>query len=1085
MSTEYSEDRLVQQTTAEYFDESLGWESIYAFNTETFGAASTLGRSNKTEVVLTRYLKAALQQLNPDHPQQAYDLAIEQLTSYSSAKTTLQINQDKYKLIRDGVRVSYPDAQGITQEPLLQVIDFDNPDNNDFRIVRELWIEGETYSSRPDIIGFINGLPLLFIELKKSTRDIQVAYEDNLTKYKQTIPELFHYNALVLLSNGIRAKVGTATSPYRFFLDWKRLQEEERGRVDLETMLMGIGQKQNFLDLVENFIFYDDSGGETIKILARNHQFLGVNRAFQAVQNRDSRKGKLGVFWHTQGSGKSYSMGFLSEKVHRKLTGSFTFLIVTDRTELDDQIVQTFAGIQAVRDDATQASSGSHLVKLLKENHRYVFTLVHKFNQDGVIYSERDDIIVMCDEAHRTQYGKLAENMRLGLPNASFIAFTGTPLMASAEDQKTREVFGDYVSTYNFQRAIEDGATVPLYYDNRGEKLYFDKDGQRVPVANEDELNSQIASELAKHDLDEASEAQVLRRLKREYIVLTAEKRLDRIAQDLVAHYTTRWQTGKAMLVCLDKVTVIRMLQLIDKYWKDAIAQQEIRVQQATDEQDHIEQTKHLKWLQETEYLPVISESADELKTFKSWDIDIQPYRQSMKSRDLESDFKNPDHPFRLVIVCAMWLTGFDVPTLATLYTDKPMSGHTLMQTITRANRTAEGKNNGLLVDYNGILKSLRAALAKYAQLDPPEDGETPKPDSPDDALYSQLEQLQKDYATSIQTCIEHLANLGFDLQDLIDAQGFDKLALLDEENTASAVNAVCANDESRARFDVLTRDIFKKKLALVSYPELTQPYRSQHNAIEAIYKHLHKTQELSDDLNAVLRSLHGVISDAINVETEREAGEDSGRLYNIADIDWDLLQDEFAKSDERNTQVQTIKEATERQIKRMVNRNQTPQRLDLYSRYQKILEEYNRETDRATIEQTFEELMNLVQDLSEEDSRAVREGLNEEYLAVFDLICQQKNDLSPQTRERIKRIAQNLIDAVKTELQKLDSWTEKGQTKAQVKTFIYDYLYDEATGLPVDDYEEEDVEVIANVVYLHVLRQYKTPDHTPYKEAA
>jgi type I restriction enzyme R subunit len=377
-----------------------------------------------------------------------------------------------------------------------------------------------------------------------------------------------------MLSNGIVGKVGSITSRYSHFQEWKRLEEEEIGKVDYQTMLMGMCRKDNFLDMIENFIFFDDSSGKTIKILARNHQFLGVNRAFTAVQQREVREGKLGVFWHTQGSGKSYSMAFLTRKAHRQLPGNFTFVIVTDRQELDNQIVQTFAGVGAVKETNTQAASGEKLAQLLKDNYRYVFTLIHKFNKPGEIYSLRPDIIVISDEAHRTQYGKLAENMRSSLPNASFIGFTGTPLMESEEDQLTRRVFGGYVSTYDFQRAVEDGATVPLYYDNRGEELYYDDKGTQRQVAADEELNQRLAAAIEQFDLDAEQEEAVRRRLGGEYLILTAEKRLDRIAQDLVTHYTQRWQTGKAMLVCLDKITAVRMHGLIDKYWKQAIQAQ-------------------------------------------------------------------------------------------------------------------------------------------------------------------------------------------------------------------------------------------------------------------------------------------------------------------------------------------------------------------------------------------------------------------------------------------------------------------------------------------------------------------------------
>ena len=395
MSAEYSEDKLVQETYANYFRDDLGWQTIFAYNEETLGsnATSTLGRTSQTETILTRPLRAALIRLNPGHPTTAYDQAIETLTTYNPSTPLLSLNRDNYKLLRDGIPVKYDDpTTGDPIERRLKPIDFDTADNNEFLIVRELWIQGPVQRCRPDILGFINGIPLLFIELKRTDKNIQTAYDQNLTNYKTYIPELFHHNAICLLSNGDRARVGIFASPYTFFNEWKRLEEDEKGRVDLETMLMGICNKQNFLDLVENFILFDDSSGDLIKIIARNHQYLGVNQVIEQVENRNTlinastadpdqleESKRLGVFWHTQGSGKSYSMVFLTQKVLRKI-GGYSFLIVTDRQELDGQIAKTYLGTGAVKAIGgklpNQATSGEALKQLLKDNKRYVFSLI-------------------------------------------------------------------------------------------------------------------------------------------------------------------------------------------------------------------------------------------------------------------------------------------------------------------------------------------------------------------------------------------------------------------------------------------------------------------------------------------------------------------------------------------------------------------------------------------------------------------------------------------------------------------------------------------------------------------------------------
>ena len=721
----YTEDTLVQQTTAEYMEKELGWESVYAYNNETFGPDGTLGRASDREVVLTRPLREKLVELNPDLPDEAYDDAMRQITTSVASQTLLATNREKYDLIKDGVQVRFRNADGERVRQRLRVFDFEEPENNHFLCVRELWVRGDLYRRRADIVGFVNGLPLLFVECKNIHRDLKAAFEQNYSDYRDTVPHLFHHNTIVMFGNGEKAKIGSLTSKWAHFHEWKRLAEDEPGVVDMETLLKGVCNKRNFMDLLENFILFDESSGETRKIIARNHQFLGVNRAIEAVRDRKNRQGRLGVFWHTQGAGKSYSMVMFTRKVRRKLGGNFTFVILTDREDLDTQLYKTFAGCEVVDNDRDpcRAISGQHLSELLAEHKSYIFSLIQKFNQavdpdEG--YTRRDDVIVITDEAHRTQYGTLALNMRNALPNASYIGFTGTPLFT--DDQVTRRVFGDYVSTYDFQRAVEDNATVPLYYDARGDKL-----GIAV-----DDLNERIAEKLEELETDDIDVEQRLEReLKRDYHIITAGKRLDQVARDFVRHYSTAWESGKAMLVCIDKITCVRMHRLIEFYWRERIQALEQQLASITDEQEEILARRQIDWMRETRVAVVVSEEQGEVDKFRKWDLDITSHRRlikegielpaamradprfrNMQRMALDEAFKEDAHPFRIAIVCAMWLTGFDVPSLSTLYLDKPLKAHTLMQAIARANRVHEGKNNGLIVDYCGILKNLRKALA-------------------------------------------------------------------------------------------------------------------------------------------------------------------------------------------------------------------------------------------------------------------------------------------------------------------------------------------------------------------------------------
>ena len=1067
----YTEDTLVQQTTADYLEQQLGWESIYAHNVEDFGPNSLLGRASDREVVLTRYLYAALSSLNPDLPDAAYDAAVQQITATAASQTLIAANREQYDLLRDGVQVAFRNDKGERVRPWLRVFDFETPENNHFLCVRELWVRGDLYRRRADIVGFVNGLPLLFIECKNIHRNLKAAFEQNFSDYKTTIPYLFHHNAVVMFGNGEQAKIGSITSQWEHFHEWKRLEEDEPGVVDMETLLKGVCDKRNFMDFVENFILFDESSGATRKILARNHQFLGVNRAVEAVCKRETRDGKLGVFWHTQGAGKSYSMVMFTRKVHRKLGGNFTFLVLTDRDDLDSQIYKTFAGCDVVNHDRDpcRASDGRHLSRLLAEHKAYVFSLIQKFNMNpSAAYTQRNDVIVISDEAHRTQYGTLAINMRNALPNASYIGFTGTPLFK--EDELTRRVFGEYVSTYDFQRAVEDEATVPLYYDARGDKL-------NVAIGD---LNERIAAKLEEFEIDDIDVQQRLERaLARDYHVIIADKRLDQIARDFVRHYSTAWETGKAMLVCIDKITCVRMHRLIEFYWNEYANELEAGLAQTKDEQTE----RQIAWMRETRMAVVVSEEQGEVEKFGKWDLDIIPHRRlikvgmelpaSMRDKpsfrnkqrmDLDDAFKEPEHPFRIAIVCAMWLTGFDVPCLSTLYLDKPLKAHTLMQAIARANRVNEGKNNGLIVDYCGILKHLRQALATFAGAEPGGEDRAIDPAKPEEDLLADL-------AEAIVLVRDFLAKGGAPLDDVIGQTGFARNAAI-----VACKEVANENDETRQRFEVMCREVFRKFKACINVPGVND-HRTDRDAIDIIYKSLQQDREQAD-ISDILRTLSEVASEAIAVQSDMAVDRP---LYDISRIDFVRLKQEFRRSDRRRTGVQCLKGTVEEKLRRMMERN--PLRTDFQQRYEEFVAAYNREKDRPTIEQTFEELLDLVQDLDQEESRAAREGLDEESLAIFDLL--QKPNLSRPERERIKQVAVELLKTLKAGKLRVSQWRDKEATRDAVHIAIYDFLWRDGTGLPSDGYSETEVKTKTYDVFRHVFRAYPTVPSPYYENAA
>lgn len=1043
MSKEFSEDKLIQASAAELLEKELGWTAVYAMD-EVLGLDGTLGRTSYKQVLLPGRFAQALKSLNPWMTGQQVTEAVERMTEYMSSQTLMQINEQKYQYIRDGVPVTRVKPGGETEEVRAKVIDFASPGKNDFLCVRELWVQGALYKRRADIVGFVNGLPLLFVELKNHDVAVEDAFNKNYRDYLDTIPQLFYHNAMVMFSNGLEARVGTIDSKWEFFHEWKRLTEEDAGNIELPTMLRGICKKENFLDLLENFILYDHSGGSTVKILARNHQYLGVNQAVEKYRNREITQGKLGVFWHTQGSGKSYSMLFLAQKIRRKFEGSPTIVVLTDRDELNKQISETFENCGLLGKSKSKefmAQSAEDLINKLKGNPSFVFSLIQKFNDTAAkadpIYPDHD-IIVMSDEAHRTQNGIFAENLMHLLPTASRIGFTGTPLLKN--DNITARTFGGYVSIYDFKRAVEDKATVPLYYENRGERLQELKNP---------EINEEIAAALEEAgDMDSSQLAKLEQEFAKEVHLLTAKKRLRVVAQDFVKHYSDLWTSGKAMMVCYNKVTCVRMYDYVQEYWQQEIKEVEKQLAKCTSQQEYQELKRKLEWMQETEMAVVVSQEQNEMQTFHKWGLDIVPHREKMMKRELDKEFKDPESRLRIVFVCAMWLTGFDVKTLSCLYIDKPMKAHTLMQTIARANRVAEGKTNGLVVDYIGIVKALKQALADYTANAKGLEGNDPTIDK---------EKLIKNVDETIAATREFLKEHGIDLQELIDAESFMKLSLL-----KAAADAMCATVEIRKSYCTLATTLLNRWKYL-DRDDITPERKQAKDAIEAIYKELQKKRKHADitDLSV---AINNIIDEHLEIDSSVVA--ESGRRFDISRIDFDLLQREFAKAKQKNLLLKDIQELLQERLAEMLAQN--PSRINFYERYQEIIESYNQEQDRASIEKIFEELMDLSKQLSEEERRYVREGFeNDEQLSMYDLLM--KDDLTKADIKKIKEVAVELLEKIKNQLATMDHPFEKRETKAAIIITIRDTLWEM---LP-ESYSDESIDSYKDAVFEYVQQRY------------
>jgi type I restriction enzyme R subunit len=1022
--------------------EDLGWEAADCYH-ETFGPNSMLGRETSEQVVLERRLRAALLTLNPSITPLSVDLAVEELSKDRSVLSPVRANQEIYKLLRDGVRVPVRKDDDQESIEIVRGVDWDKPESNDFFLASQFWISGDYGRKRADLVGFVNGLPLVFIELKASHKSLENAYKYNLSDYRTTIPQIFWHNALIILSNGSKSRVGSMTAGWEHFAEWKKINDEgEEGIVSLETMTRGVCDPPRLLDLVENFTLYSEAEGETTKLLAKNHQFLGVNRAIEATEQIKKNQGKLGVFWHTQGSGKSFSMVFFSQKVLRKIPGNWTFLIVTDRDDLDGQIYRNFASTGAVLEDekSVRAQTAEHLKTLLNaEDHRYLFTLIQKFRtEEGETYpklSDRSDIIVITDEAHRSQYDQFALNMRNALPNAAFIGFTGTPLMAGEE--RTKQVFGDYVSIYNFKQSIDDGNTVPLYYENRIPELQLTN-----PNLTED-----MAEIVDSAELDEDQQRKLEREFAREYQLITREDRLERIAADIVAHFMGRGELAKAMVISIDKATTVRMYDKVQKHWKVAMARLQKELT-AADPADKPELEKRLQFFQQTDMAVVVSQSQNEIEEFKKKGLDIATHRKRMVKEDLEKRFKKSDDPLRIVFVCAMWITGFDVPSCSTIYLDKPMKNHTLMQTIARANRVWREKQNGLIVDYVGIFRNLQKALAIYGTTQ----GGAKQSELP---IKDKLE-LVKILRQTIQETTVFCRERGVDLEAVMAAAGFQREKLKED-----AVATFVIDDKTRRRFMESAGHVEKLFKSLLPDPAANE--FGQIRKVIAVIAEKIRSEIPPADIAEVMEQVDELLDKSVSTEGYVIRPSATAQNYiDLSKIDFEALKQKFEKG-RKSIEVQKLRAQVAQQLVRMVRLNRT--RMNFLEEFQKMIDEYN--AGASNLETLFARLMAFTKRLSEEEKRGIAEQLTEEELVIFDLLTKPDMKLSKAEEIEVKKVAKELLETLKKEKLVLD-WKKRQTTRASVRYTVETVLDHLPRAYTPQIYEQK-----CEQVYQHVFDSY------------
>jgi type I restriction enzyme R subunit len=1059
----YSEDQLVEQPAIRLFAE-LGWETVSAIE-ETFGATGTLQRETKGEVVLVPRLRKALARLNPSLPPAAVDTAIDELTRDRSAMILAAANREVYELLKQGIPVSVPDRErGGQKAERVRVVDWQNPATNDFLLVSQMTVVGPLYTCRPDLIGFVNGLPWIVIEFKKPGFPAKQAFDENLTSYKHAqngIPALFWYNAFLIASNGTESRVGSLTADWDRFFEWKRIErEDEPRRVSLEVMIRGTCDRARLLDLVENFTLFSEHKAGLVKVLAQNHQYLGVNNAIVAsLKARRDGHGRGGVFWQTQGSGKSLAMVFFAQKILRKTPGNWTFVVVTDRVELDDQIAKTFKGCGAVSEaegDQCHAASGAHLRELLHGNHRYVFTLIQKF-QTPEMLCDRRDVIVLTDEAHRTQYDTLALNMRTALPNALFLAFTGTPLIAGEE--RTREVFGDYVSIYDFQQSVEDGATVPLFYENRTPEL---------ELTNPD-LNDDIYAIIESAELEPAQEERLEKELSKQYHILTRDDRLETVAKDIVQHFLGRGFQGKAMVVSIDKATALRMHDKVRKHWQVERTRVEKELAKLGvlhgSKRDSVvleriqDLRKRLTTLETTDMALVVSPGQNEIEQLKKLGLDIAPHRKRMNDEALDEKFKDPDDPLRLVFICAMWMTGFDVPSCSTLYLDKPMRNHTLMQAVARANRVFPGKHSGLIVDYCNVFASLERALAIYAQ---GRGGATPVRDK-----QELVNELRKAVEAAVAFCAGREVSVAAIEQTQIGSM--ERLDLL-----AAAVECLISPDPPRKEFLGHERWVTTLYQAVKPDPAVLE-FSSRVACLVTVAATIReRLGEEPADISVVMDDINELLDESIAADGFRikEPPDGDGRgVIDISAIDFKALAKRFAKSLRKNIELEQLKAAVRAQLDKLIRLNRT--RTDYLAKFEELIESYN--AGSREIEELFEELLVLSRALDDEQQRHVREHLTEEELTVFDLLTRPGPELGPAEREEVKKVAHLMLERLKS-LLVLD-WRKRGDARARVRLAIEDTL---DAGLP-KNYSRDLFQAKCTAVFEHLYENYQGEGASTY----
>jgi len=961
---------LAEKPAIEIFRD-LGYD--YASSTELSNS-----RPTTSEVVLKDRLRNQVKLINPYLPEDAREEAIRHLTSTQSPNL-LEDNQEFHQQLVDGVQVEY-EQDGEQVGRFVQPIDFENPENNDWLVTTQFTVQvGDNPRRKPDLVVFLNGLPIGVLEFKNPTdpkATLENAYDQVNSRYRNDISPLFRYNEVIGLADLNEARIGCLDAGWQWYRPWRYIEHEGDERKELpeqEVLLRGVFDKERLLDLIENFIVFSEVDGQPVKMLAGYHQFYGVREAVKsAKETQGDELGRIGVYWHTQGSGKSLSMVYFVRKIRRSSDfGNPTFVVVTDRNELDEQITHTFS-------DAGYNVSWADTIpdlrdKLNRQAGGLIFTTIQKFQtqndeREHPVVNEREDVIVMADEAHRSQTKELGENLRDALPNASFIGFTATPIHDG--DNATRVTFGDYVSQYTIDRSEEDGSTVPIYYESRFAKLQLNKEAISESVrelldSGDEELENQLVEKWT-----------TLRR-----IIETADDRLEKIAGDIVDHYNDREIEGKAMVVSISRKAAV----------------------------------KYKRYIEQQPGSPEVGVVISEPEEY----IDDPPNEGKLKRR-----FKDPDDPLKIIVVCDKWTTGFDCPPLHTLYIDRPMKNHNLLQTIGRVNRVYKDKPGGLVVDYIGIAEDLRQALDKYTS------------------------DIQEMAMVDVETAVEVMQQKHHKVSQYlsrIDYEGWQELSELELSRLIHrAESEVIATEEKQEEFMQAVAEL-KRAFALVTPHNAASDIRSDMLFFEAVRDSLRSLESDStskdDELDSAMKKLiaEGVTAD----DVVSVAGFEKWKSEEP------IVSDEFLSDVERVEQPELQVKMLEKLLRNEIS-TRKQQNLAKYESFEEELEETLNEYNNQflTTEEVIEELRNYADELQQEDRRKERLGLSAEELAFYDAIA--TNTETEIDDELLQEIAQEVCEMLKQNVN-ID-WTNRKAMRSKLKTRVKGLLRE--NGLSHSDYQ-------------------------------